>query len=311
MVSYEGRVTILDKVQIGTERAAPRQPLSSRGKPLRLAIETIKRLNKEGYTKIFIPRPFSQQESLALVDCRWTMIGLHPLMHRAGSKPIAYLENPDASEEGRVVCRDGSVVKGSFLLFHVVPLERISDPRHTPRHDATVGTTMAEDDRVITKGGARYYPVSLAAQVAQVPRQTLHNWIKNKTKFDGQSLQIYNSPTAGKFFLSEESVQRMSNRFVKWPSNQPAGRVTIGKTDDQTGFLGLPDAARIIGISPRTMWLWATQKGKAPMEKPPHVIKCTTSDHFYIRESDVFALKGLVPRSGLPRGPRTQPALQL
>ncbi len=201
----------------------------------------------------------------------------------------------------------------------LVGADKVSDPAqfHAPlAHNpvlpdtrrpqkSSYGGKMVEDDRIITKKGVRYFPLSLAAQVAQAPRQTLLNWIKNKTKFEGRPLQSYNSPTAKKFYVSEESVQRMAKRFVKWPSNKPAGRVTIGETDDQTGFLGLPDAARILGVSPRTMWLWASQ-GKAPTHEPPDIIKCTTSDHFYIRESDVSALRTLVPRSGLPRGRRTQ-----
>jgi hypothetical protein len=183
-------------------------------------------------------------------------------------------------------------------------------PTPSPQHnrdpeEAIRGAKMVEDDRIITKGGVHYVPLSLAAQLAQAPRQTVLHWIKNKTKFAGHALESYDSPTAAKFYVSEESIQRMANRFVKWPSTLPAGPVTIGKTENRNGFLGLPDAARILRVSPRTMWLWATQ-GKAPSQEPLEVIKCTTSDHFYIRERDVFALKELVPRSGLQRGRRQQ-----
>ncbi len=183
------------------------------------------------------------------------------------------------------------------------------DNRHPEKPDD--GAKMLEDDRIITKEGVRYFPLSLAAQQAQVPRQTLLNWIKSKKLFDGQPLQSYKSPTAGKFYVTEDSIRRMADRFVEWPSQKPAGRVTIGATADHTGFLGISDAAQIIGISPRTMWVWASQPGKAPTDKPLGVIKCTTSDQFYIRERDVSALRTFVPRSGLQRGRRTQPVLQL
>jgi len=190
------------------------------------------------------------------------------------------------------------------------PLAPVPIAPHT-RHPEKFGygETMLEDDRIITKAGVRYFPLSLAAELAQVPRQTLLNWIRNETQFEGRTLTIYNSPSAGKLYLAEESLIRVANRFVRWPSNEPAGLVTIGETDDQSGYLSTSHAARVVGTSPRTMWLWASQ-GKAPTDHPLDVVRCTTSNHFYIRERDVLALKPAVPRSGLQRGRRRQPTPQ-
>ncbi len=177
-----------------------------------------------------------------------------------------------------------------------------------PPEAETHGRKMAEqDDKVLLKDRVRYQPLAKAAQMAQAPRQTLLNWIKNKTQFNGRPLKSYYFAPADRFFVSEESIQRIANRFVKWPSQEAAGPVTIGETDDRTGFLGMSDAARIIRVSPRTMWLWASQ-GKAPTDKTLDIIRCTTSDHFYIREKDVYQLKKLIPRSGLQRGRRSQVA---
>ena len=53
---------------------------------------------------------------------------------------------------------------------------------------------------------------------------------------------------------------------------------------------------RILGVSKRTMWLWATQ-GKAPTARPLNVIKCPISEHLYIHEEDVQRLRALVTRS--------------
>ena len=58
------------------------------------------------------------------------------------------------------------------------------------------------------------------------------------------------------------------------------------------------------------MYLWATQEGKAPTDKPLDVIQDPISEHFFIREKDVYDLKAVVPRSGLPRGRRPQLALE-
>jgi hypothetical protein len=164
------------------------------------------------------------------------------------------------------------------------------------------------DEKIFINNGVRYRPLPLAAQMAQAPRQTLLNWIKNKTEFGGQPLASYYLAAADRYFVSEDSIQRMKNRFVKWPSNEPAEAVTVGKTKGRSGFIGMAEAAAIAGVSKRTMWLWASQ-GKAPTEKPLDVVKCTTSDHFYIREKDAYELKKLVPKSGLQRGRRPQLAL--
>ena len=114
------------------------------------------------------------------------------------------------------------------------------------------------------------------------------------------------------YFVSEESIERAANRFIKWRSGKPAGPagpVTLGETNDQSGFIGLPEAREILGISNRTMYLWATQD-KAPQGRPLEIIKDPISEHLYIREKDVHQLKRLIPKRGLQRGRRPQPALR-
>jgi hypothetical protein len=174
---------------------------------------------------------------------------------------------------------------------------------------------MAQADNIVFKDGTLfkdahpYRPLPLAAQLGQAPRQTVRDWIKNKTEFQGRPLQTYYLEPLDRYFVSEESIQRMATRFVKWRDGKaagPAGPVTIGKTKDHVGFLSTSESARILGVSARTAWLWASQAGKAPTDRPIDVIKCTTSDHFYIREKDVYDLKKSIPRSGLQRGRRPQ-----
>ena len=166
--------------------------------------------------------------------------------------------------------------------------------------------TMVEpDQKIFIKDNIRYRPLQVAAQLAQTPRQTLLNWVKNKTEFAGRPIQSYYLAPVDRYFVSEESIQRIANRFVKWPSQEPAGTVILGETKDKTGFLTMSEAARIVGVSSRTMWLW-TSRGKAPTSKALDVVKCTTSDHFYIRQKDALDLKRLVPKSGLQRGRRSQ-----
>lgn len=192
-------------------------------------------------------------------------------------------------------------------LLVLAGFSRVSDTPHPEQ--SSYGTEMVEDDRIITRGGNRYLPVSLAADLAQVPRTTLLNWMKAKVKFQGRPLQTYYSQTARRTFLKEESVERVRYRFVKWPSKQPVGQVIIGETGQQTGYIGITKAARAVGVDHHTIWLWIT-RGNAPTEKPLDVIRCSASDQFYIHEKDVSELKKLIPRSGLQKGRRPRQSLR-
>jgi hypothetical protein len=170
-------------------------------------------------------------------------------------------------------------------------------------HLVSAGNKVARDKRIIAKDGVNYVPLFLAAWLAQTSETTLRSWIDRRTKFSRRPIQTYVSPATSELYVSEQSVKSMAERFVRWPSKEPTGPITLGETEDQTGFLGLPDAARIIGVSKRTMWLWATQ-GKSPTTKPLDVIQCTTSDHFYIRQRDIAHLQNLERPGGLKRGPK-------
>jgi hypothetical protein len=169
---------------------------------------------------------------------------------------------------------------------------------------------MARDhNKSFVHEGTRYYPIDVAARIIQAPRTTLADWIKRQTLFAGQPLQVLYFEPANRYFISELSIQRAAQRFVKWPSLWNAGVVQLGPTDDKRGYIPLPKAAREIGISTHTMWLWATQ-GKAPDKNIPDVIKCPATEQYYIRESEVTRLKQFVPESGLRPGPRPGPRLK-
>lgn len=155
---------------------------------------------------------------------------------------------------------------------------------------SSYGTEMLEDDRIIVKDGVRYFPLSLAAEVAQVPRTTLVDWINEKMKFQGRALDVYHSPTARKTFLDEESVHRVARRFINWPSKENAGRVVLGQTDDQTGYIGIAKAAKAIGIDHHTIWLWI-KRHNSPTQAPLNIIRCSASEQYYIHEKDISEIK--------------------
>jgi hypothetical protein len=192
-------------------------------------------------------------------------------------------------------------------------IEKVFQAWHTSKPSS--GGPMLDYGKSFVQDSVRYFPLSAAVSVVQAPPPTILNWIKNDTTFNGEPLQSLYFAPANQYFISEESIERAANRFIKWLNEKPpgepagpggpAGPVTLGHTKDKSGFIALSEAERILGVSKRTMYLWATQ-GKAPSDKQPEVIQCPSSEHFYIREKDVYSLKKLIPRSGLPRGRRRQ-----
>jgi hypothetical protein len=185
--------------------------------------------------------------------------------------------------------------------------------RKTQTHEPSM-TASAPDDSIVIqngtlfRGGHAYRPLSAAATEARTHRTTLLNWIKNKTLFAGKPLESYHFTPANRYYVSEESIQRAANRYIKWWNGKPAGTagpVIIGKTRDKTGYIGITKAAQTIGVDHHTMWLW-TAHGTAPTDKPLEVIKDLASEQFYIREKDIAQLRKLIPRSGLKRGRRPQ-----
>jgi len=167
---------------------------------------------------------------------------------------------------------------------------------------------LFRDDSILKVAGESYFPLPLAAWAARASEASISKWAKQRTRFEGQAIKVHVSSRSKALYVAESSVQRMANRFIKWPSGEPAGYVTLGDTNAQSGFIPMSEAAITLGVSKRTAWLWASQ-GKAPTAKPLDVIQCKTSGYFYIRERDVFTLKRSLPHGKLQRGrrPRGEP----
>ena len=204
--------------------------------------------------------------------------------------------------EGRVPPSDG----------HPVPIDFVRQHPDTVRLHGIQRRPMLVDDNIavakdgtLLKGGVRYRSVYTAAPLAKTSPTTLRDWIKKGRLLNGQPLESYYFAPSDTHFISENSICIAADRFIKWPSGEKAGDVTIGETTDRSGFIGLPAARAILGISNRTMYLWATER-KAPHGQPLDIIKDPMSEHLFIRERDVYALKKVVPKRGLPLGRRPQ-----
>ena len=152
--------------------------------------------------------------------------------------------------------------------------------------------------------GIRFFPVPVAARVGNATPSSIFNWIAKRTEFDGQPLDLMHfKPPINKWYLSEASIKRIANRFIKWPSEDLAYDVTIGKTPERTGYLTMSDAAAIIGASRNTVRQWCQQR-TAPTDKQLDVIKCKVSGYVYIHQQDAELLAEIIARNGLQRGPR-------
>jgi len=232
-------------------------------------------------------------------------IGLHMGQKFDGVSPDEFL--PMIPEiERRLI----DWVKARFTSVPVRPSRIFRSRKEQQDHERRMAqredTISVAQDGTLLKGGIRYRSLYAAAPLAQTHPTTLLNWIKNGILVNGRALQAFYFAPAGKHFISEESIERSANRFIRWPSNKPATAVTVGRTKDRSGYIGLPDAREILGITSRTMYLWATRH-KAPREEPLDVIKDPISKHLFIREKDVYDLKKLIPKRGLHRGRRPQP----
>jgi hypothetical protein len=168
---------------------------------------------------------------------------------------------------------------------------------------------MLDQAKSFIQDGVRYFPLSAAAPVVQAPAPSILHWIKSQTAFSGRPLQSFYFAPGNQYLISEESIERAASRFIKWPSEEPAGPVVLGEKSDQSGYIGLTEAAKTLGVDHHTIWRWTT-KGTAPTDRPLDVIKDPASDQLYIRQKDLAALKQIVPRSGLRPGRRPQNVLE-
>lgn len=160
---------------------------------------------------------------------------------------------------------------------------------HTPELIEDGTELVAKDKRIITVNGESYVPVMLAAWQGQTSLSTIRRWVENRVVIAGNPMRTYVSP-GKELYLAAESVDRIAKRFVRWPSNTPAGRQIIGLCDDRMGFLPLQEAADLLGTSKQTLWNWAN-KGKTVSGGSLEVIKCPISDQLYVRHRDIQPLQ--------------------
>jgi hypothetical protein len=156
---------------------------------------------------------------------------------------------------------------------------------------------------IISKEGVSFYPLSMAAWQCQAAESTLKSWIDKGVKFNRRSIETYESSISGDLYISEISVKNIAGRFQLWPSGKPAGTITLGETDDDSGYISFPDAARMVGVSKRTLTIWVS-KHNSTSTQPYHVVRDPISDRLYILHSDIFYLKNAARPVSEKPGPK-------
>lgn len=163
-----------------------------------------------------------------------------------------------------------------------------------------------EKESFLIHNGIPYMPLPEAARYAGVQRETLLTWMKNKVEFGGEPLEtLYFKPT-GNHFISKASVERLANRFVKWPSGTPANGITLAPTQERTGYLAISDAATVIGVADVTLRKWV-RESSGPLEKPLDAVRCTASGYFYVQHQDAIRLAEHIKDVGFQRRRRASP----
>jgi hypothetical protein len=161
---------------------------------------------------------------------------------------------------------------------------------------------LAVKDKGFTKGGRYYMPLSEAAPLALANRTTLFMWVSRRVKVGGKPLDVLDFPQFHqRYYISEESVRRLEQRFLRWPSRKPAGAVDVGSGPNGSGYTSLPRAAKVLNIPVRKLHRWGAG-GNTPLNRPLDIIQCSISSNLYIRESEIAELKMAPsrPRQGRP-----------
>ncbi|MBL8227340.1 MAG: hypothetical protein JNL98_02640 [Bryobacterales bacterium] len=166
-------------------------------------------------------------------------------------------------------------------------------------YSSALAVSTLKAKRIITVEGHRFYPVTLAAECAQVTEARMKLWVQRAVAFDGAKIKSYESPITRDLYIEEDSVNRLAKRFVKVPNGEHAADVVIGATDDQSGYIHVSEAARLVGIKQPAFWKWASRGEVPSLQKSLSIVKCPISDHMYVLEREVHELASIRKTVGL------------
>lgn len=97
----------------------------------------------------------------------------------------------------------------------------------------------------IERDGYKFIPAKDVEHRTGIKSTTLHIWAKQGLTSNGWPFHVYRNDK-GFHFVREDTVQRLEERFHFVPDNRPAGRITIGLTEDQSGYIPITGAHHLI-----------------------------------------------------------------
>jgi hypothetical protein len=145
--------------------------------------------------------------------------------------------------------------------------------------------------RIVNINNEKFFPVEIAAIRAQVREITMAKWLRSAITFNGKPIRSMQTLTHKRLHIAEESLLALETRFIKVPSGEAAGRVSLGTTDNDTGYISIGHAAEHLPISRFKLNRWAADGCGGPnKEIKLDVIRDPISEHYYIAEKSLATL---------------------
>jgi hypothetical protein len=113
----------------------------------------------------------------------------------------------------------------------------------------------------IRLGEEWFFPVVIAAERAQMERQTMLGWLERGQTQAGWPVRSIQELETRRFFLAEKSLKEIEERFDSVDTGLPVGAIKIKKTWEDDGkpyYVPIDAASQATGVSRPTLFRWAT-----------------------------------------------------
>ena len=118
---------------------------------------------------------------------------------------------------------------------------------------------------------------------------TMSGWLRTAANFNGAPLQAVQEIITGRYFIAEECLLKLENRFVRASDGTPAGRISLGPQPDQSGYLSTHVAGKTLGLTSSAMnsRVHTGRIGTVELE----AIRDTMTQKLYVPERVIEAVK--------------------
>ncbi len=114
-------------------------------------------------------------------------------------------------------------------------------------------------------------------------------WLRDAVEFNGVRLQSLQEIQTGRYYLAEESLLKLENRFIRVSDSTPAGRISLGHQPDKTGYLSTPVAGKALSLTAAGMnrRVHSGRIGSVTLD----AIQDSMTKKFYVSERVIEAVK--------------------